>query len=99
MPSHSSHNDTERFEKNVKVPVGKIGAIAFTFLTCVGVFELLVPSNSKVDAALTTANEAKEQIKALEAVQKTDHDVLIGISRDVNYIRHQLEQEERKRQP
>jgi len=68
----------------------RIGAVAAAGLSCIMLFNLVVPSKAVVE-------DHDREIKILQTRYAQDHDRLVKLVSDVDYIRKWVERQERDR--
>ena len=74
---------TRRFSK-------RVGGVAAALLSCIMLFNLVVPSKARVD-------NHDARLQSIESKFAQDHDAIIKLGNDVDYIRKWVERQERDR--
>ena len=77
----------------MRLPVLKISAALAATFTFILLFNLVVPSKGKVEELDSRISELAGRQAASELARSQDHDTLIKLERDIDYIRQWVEQQ------
>lgn len=93
MSHHTSPEPgTKTNGDSIKLNLRKMGGVVALLTSIILLFELAVPSKAQV-------SRHDDQIRALEARDMSDHDALVKLQADVEYIRKWVEKQERLGRP